>query len=87
MKTYARCVWVEENELIEEEDTILASWVDEALKTVRWPTKINALRAMREMRDPEPNWKTFTLVKVKFRSGKFFFDLRPESEESLIEFL
>ena len=71
MKTYARCVRHEGDELREEEETVLGTWVDEQQMTIRWPTKVNVLRAMREMRDPEPHWKTFTLLKIKIRSGKF----------------
>uniref|UniRef100_A0A7M5V9G8 Uncharacterized protein n=1 Tax=Clytia hemisphaerica TaxID=252671 RepID=A0A7M5V9G8_9CNID len=68
MKVYARCVWHEGNDQLEEEETLLGTWVDEKNHTIRWPTRVNVLRALREMRDPEPHWKTFTLIKVKLWS-------------------
>jgi len=69
MKVYARCVWHEGNDQLEEEETLLGTWVDEKNHTIRWPTRVNVLRALREMRDPEPHWKTFTLIKVKLWSN------------------
>lgn len=71
MKTFARCVWSEGDDKKEEEATILGSWVNEEEKTMRWPTKINVIRALMEQRDPEPHWKTFKLLKVKLRSSKY----------------
>ncbi|XP_057310432.1 uncharacterized protein LOC130648402 isoform X1 [Hydractinia symbiolongicarpus] len=62
---YTKCVWVEKLNGMEQEATIPSSWVFAAEGVIRWPVKVNALRAMQEQRLPQENWKTFNLVKVK----------------------
>eukprot|EP00111_Clytia_hemisphaerica_P011544 TCONS_00033884-protein len=93
MKTFARCVWSEGDDKKEEEATILGSWVNEEEKTMRWPTKINVIRALMEQRDPEPHWKTFKLLKVKLRSNSlqecddynYTTSLETEDEDNTID--
>ncbi|XP_071095429.1 uncharacterized protein [Haliotis cracherodii] len=64
MKAWARAVWMEADE--EMEETIPSLWIQE--KTVRWPNTSNAMPAMKEMRCPTEKWLTFNLVKVKCSS-------------------
>ena len=63
---WTRAVWVKGDE--EEEGTILTKWVQD--KIVRWPVKINALRALSEGRSPNKSWLKFDLVKLKCSSSK-----------------
>ncbi|XP_047128315.1 uncharacterized protein LOC124809006 isoform X3 [Hydra vulgaris] len=58
---WTRAVWMEGDD--EEEGTILTKWVQGEF--VRWPVKINALRALSEGRSPNKNWLKFDLVKLK----------------------
>ncbi|XP_047123646.1 uncharacterized protein LOC124806625 isoform X6 [Hydra vulgaris] len=58
---WTRAVWMEGDD--EEEGTILNKWVQG--ENVRWPVKINALRALSEGRSPNKNWLKFDLVKLK----------------------
>jgi len=62
-------MWVERSDGPDQEATIPAGWVDSNSMTVRWPVRVNALRAMQENRVPEAHWKTFKLIKIKLQNG------------------
>ena len=64
---WARAVWNEDGKSFA--GTCPYNWIDEEKKVLRWPVKINSLRAMNEERTPEENWRTFQLIKIKLRSG------------------
>ena len=62
---WKRAVWIEDG--VEEEGVIPDCWADE--KSVFWPPGKNAIKALKERREPSENWGTFPLVKVKCVSG------------------
>jgi len=59
-------VWLEGNR--EFEHVIPSNWI--AKKFVRWPDCNNAKPYLTRRDEPTEHWKTFPLVKVKFRSGE-----------------
>ena len=67
-------MWVE-GDGKEFEGVVPSCWVDSKRKTVRWPKRTRSKKevklAMEELRQPSDSWQSFTLVKVKHRSGKY----------------
>ena len=69
---WVRAVWIEGMEQIE--DAIPKCWVENDV--VRWPCGVTFQKQMDEMLPPSPNWRTFTLVKVKFESRRLHLFIR-----------
>ena len=62
-------VWLEGD--LEEEGVIPQAWVKLEKKLVLWPPRNNCpLKAMKQRLEPTDKWQEFTLVKIKFSSGK-----------------
>lgn len=55
----------------EVECVVPSSWMDEAQQLVYWP-RVNEAVTMRRRREPEPEWLSFPLVKVKIRAGNTY---------------
>lgn len=66
---YARAVWLEHGK--EVEGTAPDNWIDAEKKIIRWPKK-GEKAAFLNRHSPQDEWMTFTLVKRKMTSGKFF---------------
>ena len=67
---YARAVWIEDGR--ETEGTIPSNWVNHSQKTIRWPNDTKtAGKAYRKKMDPQDEWLTYPLVKIKMTSGKY----------------
>lgn len=71
---YARAVWMEEGK--ETEGTIPLNWADQTRCVVRWP-KNKATRAFKTQEDPQEDWLTFQLIKIKMTSGVFLLWIPP----------
>lgn len=72
---YKRAVWREGTQ--EEEGVVPDSWIDREMKTVRWPRKMSATKTEKAIKDkinPQDDWMTFSLIKIKMTSGKFCLD-------------
>jgi len=69
---YTRAVWREGTQ--EEEGVVPDSWIDREKKTVRWPRKMSVTKTKKAIKDkmnPQDDWMTFSLIKIKITSGKF----------------
>ncbi len=53
------------------EGVVPKNWILEEEKILRWP-KHNARLAHKKKTDPQEDWETFTLVKIKMTSGMSF---------------
>ena len=71
--SYSKAAWIEKVGGPEQIATIPSCWIDVEKETVRWPVKVNPIRAMKEMRLPQESWKTFKLTKVKLQDSKTFY--------------
>ena len=67
---YAKAVWMEESR--ETEGTVPINWVDREKGVVMWP-KNKATKAFKLKQDPEEDWLSFKLIKIKMTSGMFCF--------------
>ena len=67
---YARAVWMEDGK--EMEGTIPNNWIDRGNRTIRWPNS-RETQAYKMKKDPQDDWLTFQLVKIKMTSGRFCF--------------
>lgn len=68
---YTRAVWREGTQ--EEEGVVPDSWIDREMKTVRWPRKMSVTKTEKAIKDkiqPQDDWMTFPLIKIKITSGK-----------------
>lgn len=70
-KKWSRAVWKEDGQ--EEEGVVPSIWISVSENVVKWPSRINAIRAMKELRHPEKKWECFELIKVKITSGMLGF--------------
>ncbi|MED6234412.1 hypothetical protein ATANTOWER_029102 [Ataeniobius toweri] len=71
---YTRAVWKEGEQ--EEEAVVPDNWIDRNKRSVRWPHSMSITkteRALKEKINPEDDWMTFPLIKIKITSGKFCF--------------
>lgn len=68
---YARAVWKEGE--IEEEGVVPENWIDEKQNIVRWPrmSTTKTEKAIKEKQNPQDDWMTFPLIKIKMKSGKY----------------
>ena len=72
---YTRAVWREGT--LEEEGVVPDNWIDREKKTVRWPRKMSVTKtekAIKDQIDPQDDWMTFSLIKIKITAGKFCVD-------------
>lgn len=71
---YARAVWKEGE--IEEEGVIPENWINGTKRIVRWPrmSTTKTEKAIKEKLNPQDDWMTFPLIKIKMTSGKNCFD-------------
>ncbi|XP_031167926.2 uncharacterized protein LOC116059064 [Sander lucioperca] len=68
---YARAVWKEGEQ--EEEGVVPDNWIDRNKRTLRWPHNMSATKTERALRDkinPQDDWITFPLIKIKMTSAK-----------------
>ncbi|KAL1258262.1 hypothetical protein QQF64_011506 [Cirrhinus molitorella] len=68
---YTRAVWREGTR--EEEGVVPDSWIDREMKTVRWPRKMSVTKTEKAIKDkinPQDDWMTFSLIKIKMTSDK-----------------
>ena len=62
---WVRAVWLEKD--VEEEAVIPSYWVKGGY--VFWPPVVDAVRAMRDGKQPNEKWHKFPLVQIKKSSG------------------
>jgi len=62
---WSRAAWYEGKKQVE--GVVPSSWIKD--KSVVWPPVYNAKRYIVERRSPGPNWKHFSLIKIKYTSG------------------
>ncbi|XP_072561193.1 uncharacterized protein [Paramormyrops kingsleyae] len=68
---YTRAVWREGDR--EEEGVVPDNWINRKKKTVRWPRKMSTTKtekAIRDKENPQDDWMTFSLIKIKISSDK-----------------
>ncbi|XP_039679334.1 uncharacterized protein LOC120573590 isoform X1 [Perca fluviatilis] len=68
---YARAVWKEGEQ--EEEGVVPDNWIDRNKRTLRWPHNMSTTKTERALRDkinPQDDWMTFPLIKIKMTSAK-----------------
>ena len=62
---WVRAVWLEGGK--EEEGVVPDSWTKD--RHLFWPPGVNAKKWMDQQSAPQPTWRKFPLIKIKFKSG------------------